>query len=132
MLHAYQSLGVSSLPRRSSSTSQAQDPGEDDTAKQVERFLRKAADAQVALLPESVVDYVLNHQHDVAREERWRTVMQKELSTIEMQLRKGSRETAMSTTAQAQQRRRSRARTRAAGRQSAKAASAGSSCVRSF
>ena len=102
MLHAYQSLGVSSLPRRSSSTSQAQDPGEDDTAKQVERFLRKAADAQVALLPESVVDYVLNHQHDVAREERWRTVMQKELSTIEMQLRKGSRETAMSTTAQAQ------------------------------
>ena len=54
----------------------------------------------MALLPESVVEYVLNHQHDVAREERWRTAMQKELSTIEMQLRKGHSEAVTSNTAQ--------------------------------
>jgi hypothetical protein len=42
----------------------------------------------VALLPEGVEAYVLDHQHDVAREERWRTAMQKEISNVELQLRK--------------------------------------------
>ena len=30
---------------------------------------------------------MLDHQHDVAREERWRTAMQKEISSVELQLR---------------------------------------------
>ena len=38
---------------------------EAEAARQVNAFIKKATDVQVGLLPEGVVDYVLNHQHDV-------------------------------------------------------------------
>ena len=41
---------------------------EGEVAKQVGLFLRKATDTQVQMMPEGVEQYVLRHQHDVARE----------------------------------------------------------------
>ena len=80
--------GPGMLERRRSANDDEHREEESMVAREVSAFLRKATDSQVAMLPEGVVDYVMNHQHDVAREERWRTVMQKELSSVDQQLRR--------------------------------------------
>lgn len=65
----------------------AEEMEEAEAARHVAKFLRKATNAQVRLLPDAVETYVVRHQHDVAREERWRTAMQKELSAVSQQLK---------------------------------------------
>ena len=61
------------LQRRRSSQNYDEEQREEDAAvaREVAAFVRKASDAHVAMLPEDVVEYVVSHQHDVAREERW-------------------------------------------------------------
>ena len=58
-----------------------------EVARQVAFFLRKATDTQVKMMPEGVEQYVLRHQHDVAREERWRTSLSKDLSALKLQVK---------------------------------------------
>ena len=92
--HAYHALGISPTRRSSKEAGSVDDntggdadmEGEAEIAREVAAFLRKATDSQVALLPEGVEAYVLDHQHDVAREERWRTMLQKEISSVEQRL----------------------------------------------
>ena len=74
-----------------------------EQAREIDAFLRKAVDPQVGLLPEGVVEYVLNHQHDVAREERWRTQLQKEMHSIEQAMRREERRGPAATQQQFQQ-----------------------------
>ena len=58
-----------------------------EVAHQVRCFLGKASDSQRQLYPEGVEQYVLTHQHDIAREEHWRTAMQKDIAAVSMQIK---------------------------------------------
>ena len=90
------------LQRRRSSQNYDEEQREEDAAvaREVAAFVRKASDAHVAMLPEDVVEYVVSHQHDVAREERWRTSMQKEISSVEQRMRQLSAAGPLATKAQ--------------------------------
>ena len=52
----------------------------------VSTFLSKAAEKGVALLPECVEEYVSIHKHDIAPEERWRSVLLRDVSVVQESL----------------------------------------------
>eukprot|EP00326_Haptolina_ericina_P010512 CAMPEP_0181203282 /NCGR_PEP_ID=MMETSP1096-20121128/19299_1 /TAXON_ID=156174 ORGANISM="Chrysochromulina ericina, Strain CCMP281" /NCGR_SAMPLE_ID=MMETSP1096 /ASSEMBLY_ACC=CAM_ASM_000453 /LENGTH=604 /DNA_ID=CAMNT_0023293865 /DNA_START=21 /DNA_END=1838 /DNA_ORIENTATION=+ len=50
----------------------------------VEKFLNKATEKGVALLPECVQDYANLHKYDIAPEERWRSSLLRDVSVVQL------------------------------------------------
>jgi len=57
-------------------------------SRKITQFIRKASSLEVQLYPAAVEEWVARHQHDISRDERWRTNIAQQIADLDSNIRR--------------------------------------------